>query len=103
MFFGSTVHFIDSGVDTGCPILQGAFPRDPNIEIKNLRHRVFLQQVISLIQVVYWFNSGKIKSEGNLSFVLDAKYELSEFSPNLDYNLQKLYESWLESAFQHVK
>lgn len=99
MFVGSTVHFIDSGVDTGYPILQGAFPKDPNIGIENVRHRVFLQQVISLIQVINWFNLGRIRNEENYSIVLDAEYELSEFSPNLDLNLQKLYKSWLENAF----
>lgn len=55
LFIGSTVHFIDEGMDTGKPILQAAFPRNPGESITKLRHRVFLQQVISLLQVVDWF------------------------------------------------
>lgn len=99
IFIGSTVHFIDSGVDTGYPILQAAFPKKPNIEIENIRHRVFLQQVISLIQVITWFNLGLIRIGENHLIVLDVEYKLSEFSPNLDSNLKELYVSWLKSNF----
>jgi len=99
MFIGSTVHFVDSGVDTGCPIIQGSFPRDSNAVLENLRHRVFLQQVISLIQIVNWFNAGRVKRKDTHCYVLDAEYKLSEFSPNLDSNLKDLYFSWLKSNF----
>lgn len=99
MFVGSTVHFIDDGIDTGCPIIQGSFPRDSNAVLENLRHRVFLQQVISLIQIVNWFNAGRVKRKDTHCYVLDAEYKLSEFSPNLDSNLKDLYLSWLKSNF----
>lgn len=77
---GSTVHLIDEGVDTGKPIIQGAAPYNPNIAIAENRHKVFIQQCKELIQIIEWSNSGRIINNS----IIDAKYELGEFSPNLD-------------------
>lgn len=96
MFVGSTVHFIDSGIDTGFPILQGAFPKNISLAVNRLRHRVFLQQVISLIQVTYWFKEQRVKLINGQCYISNAEYNVSEFSPNLDQELQKIYESWLK-------
>lgn len=98
-FIGSTVHYIDHGVDTGLPLLQAAFPRSPALDIASLRHRVFLQQSISLIQVVKWFNDKRVKDSDNGSLIEGADYQISEFSPNLDPCLQVLFTSWLEDSF----
>lgn len=97
-FIGSTVHYIDQGVDTGIPVLQAAFARSPNQDITSLRHRVFLQQTISLIQVVKWFSSKRVKNSENNCLIEGAEYKLSEFSPNLDPSFQVLFSSWLEEA-----
>lgn len=75
LFIGSTVHFIDEGMDTGTPILQAAFPRNIHCTIAELRHRVFLQQVISLVQVVEWFASQRIIAEGSMLKVQHIRWE----------------------------
>lgn len=99
-FIGSTVHFVDNGIDTGKPIIQAAYPRDPQQDIKQLRHRVFLQQAISLIQVIKWFECSKIDFNSNAGFVLVASaFEVGEFSPNLEPELLSLYKSWVEQGF----
>jgi phosphoribosylglycinamide formyltransferase-1 len=102
-FIGSTVHYIDHGIDTGLPVLQAAFPRSPDTDVISLRHRVFLQQVISLIQVVQWFIDKRVKSSESCSFIEGAVYQISEFSPNLEPDLQVLFTSWLEESLQHGK
>ncbi|MEZ8375756.1 formyltransferase family protein [Vibrio cyclitrophicus] len=47
---GSTVHFIDKGVDTGLQIIQFFHPRT-NESKSELRHIVFCQQVASLHEI----------------------------------------------------
>lgn len=91
-FIGSTVHFIDEGVDSGTPILQAAYPRNPNVTLEKLRHRVFLQQVISLIQVAKWYSERRILREDGVLKIKNAKYDVSEFSPNIDADLFRLFE-----------
>jgi phosphoribosylglycinamide formyltransferase-1 len=91
-FVGSTVHLIDDGIDTGKPILQAAFPRDPDKSLKELRHRVFLQQVVSLAQVVSWYAEGKTEYNSNIMKIIDAKYDVSEFSPNLNNKIKHYFD-----------
>ncbi|MBQ4812047.1 hypothetical protein J8M20_11890 [Pseudoalteromonas luteoviolacea] len=94
LFFGSTVHFVDDGMDTGLPILQAAFPRNPMLSVTKLRHRVFLQQVISLLQVVNWFSNGNVNLEAELT-IQNASFEPSEFSPNIEHKYMAMYKEWL--------
>jgi phosphoribosylglycinamide formyltransferase 1 len=82
-FVGSTVHFIDAGMDTGLPIIQAARPYCRLDRIDLARHQVFLQQCKSLLQVVRWLEEGRITG----STVLGAEYEIGEYSPNLDFDL----------------
>lgn len=79
-FIGSTLHFVDSGIDTGLPLIQSSFPYQPFLKLEENRHRVFIQQCKIFIQFVEWANQNRVKS----FYVLDSKYEQSEFSPNLD-------------------
>lgn len=91
MFVGSTVHLIDEGMDTGLPIIQAACPRDTSLDISSLRHRVFLQQVVSLAQIIEWYTKGKVKI-GNCQLQIEGvKYLLGEFSPNLDGEYQQYF------------
>jgi phosphoribosylglycinamide formyltransferase-1 len=84
-FLGSTVHFVDEGVDSGPPILQGVIPYDPHRDVKAHRHLVFLQQCKSLLQVVAWIAAGRLaRNEDGRVLVRDARYAFSEFVPNLD-------------------
>ncbi|HDY7937928.1 TPA: phosphoribosylglycinamide formyltransferase [Vibrio vulnificus] len=94
LFIGSTVHFIDEGIDTGKPILQAAFPKNIQSTTAELRHRIFLQQVISLIQVVDWFSKRRISVDTKFH-VVNANYEVGEFSPNLDGKYHIIYNNWI--------
>ena len=95
-FIGSTVHIVNSGMDTGSPLIQAAFPRDPNISVKILRHRVFLQQCISLVQITRWSRGIKISALLPHFSIEGLKYEQEEFSPNLDQDLKELYFYWIK-------
>jgi phosphoribosylglycinamide formyltransferase-1 len=85
-FIGSTIHFIDSGIDTGQPIIQSATPFDLSITLFENRHKIFIHQCKMLLQVVYWFENNRVifHKYPNIS-IRDAKYSFSEFSPNLDF------------------
>lgn len=82
LFVGSTVHFVDSGVDTGLPLLQACIPRDPSLSETELRHRVFVQQCRSLVQVLRWFDEQRVRPQWPP--VAHASYVPAEFAPNLD-------------------
>lgn len=88
LFLGSTVHWIDEGMDTGKPILQTAFPNDEKVALEIRRHRVYLQQVISMAQVLYWFRAKKIGAVG----VENGEFKFDEFSPNLDPVFKEIYK-----------
>ncbi|QUI69743.1 formyltransferase family protein [Pseudoalteromonas sp. M8] len=94
LFIGSTAHFIDEGMDTGLPVLQAAFPKNAQSTTAELRHRVFLQQVISLLQLVDWFSHKRVHvANGNVD---NATYEVGEFSPNLDQKYSDIYNKWIK-------
>ncbi|MBD3843021.1 MAG: hypothetical protein IE909_14300 [Campylobacterales bacterium] len=82
-FIGSTVHFVDEGIDTGKPLIQSCYPFQSDLSLNMNRHRVFVQQCKMLIQLVEWLNDGRIVGTN----ILDAKYEFSEFVPNLDSDI----------------
>jgi phosphoribosylglycinamide formyltransferase-1 len=86
-FVGATVHFVDSGADTGLPILQSAVPYDPHRTVAENRHHVFLHQCRMLLQTVKWFEEGRIERSGRRVVVRRASYNSSEFAPNLDFDL----------------
>lgn len=85
-FVGSTVHFVDERMDTGWPLLQACDPRDPSLPVERLRHLVFLQQCKSLLQVVRWFEEGRVVLGPDGARVEGARYATTGFSPNLDFD-----------------
>ena len=90
-FIGSTIHFIDDGIDTGMPIIQSVVPYDPNVSIDKNRHKIFIQQCKMLIQVVCWFEEGRIIiGDDGLIRVINSNYDSSEFSPNLEINFKNM-------------
>lgn len=84
-FIGSTVHLVDAGMDTGRPLLQASWPNDPDLPLAERRHRVFVQQCKSLVQIIRWFDEGRVLYDGADLRVAGARFDLSEFSPNLDF------------------
>lgn len=87
-FIGATIHMIDRGVDTGCPIIQSAAPLNPNESLGHNRHVVFMQQCKMLLQVIRWTEQGRIYFDGDgRALIKDCKYQVGEFAPNLDFDL----------------
>lgn len=66
LFFGSTVHLIDAGMDTGKPVIQCAALRQPQHSLAQNRHLVFAQQCASYSQLLRWLRQGvlRVSTEG---------------------------------------
>lgn len=85
-FIGATVHLVDNGKDTGYPLLQCALPFNPHLNIEENRHSVFIAQCRMLIQIVNWFENGRIVSdESGYPSLIGGQYLSNEYSPNLDF------------------
>ncbi len=81
---GSTVELIKDVMDEGKIVMQSAFPADPNHTVEMLRHRLFVQQCKSLLQVVDWIASGRMIVDGMKVTIRDARHCSSEFAPALE-------------------
>jgi len=82
---GTTVHMISSELDMGAPILQTVIPNDPALSLADTRHRVFIHQCRSVIQVTLWFRDGRVKYQaGGRCLVSKADYSGPDFYPCLD-------------------
>ena len=84
-FTGSTVEFIHERMDEGKIILQTVCAWDANRSAEWVRHRVFVQQCQSLLQVAKWLADGRVSSEGCRVTVRGAAFDSTEFSPALDF------------------
>ena len=83
-FFGSTVEFIHERMDEGKIILQSVCPWDANRPVAFNRHRIFVQQCQSLLQVAQWLAEGRITTNGCRVIVQRARFDSQEFAPALD-------------------
>ena len=84
-FMGCTLHQVDEGMDTGCPIIQAAIPFDPELPLSENRHKVFLAQSYTTIQFLRWVYDGRFTILPSGGFSLSGvNYKPSIFSPNLD-------------------
>lgn len=83
-FIGSTVHLIDSHIDTGAPVIQACLPRDPAFTPQQLRHQVFLQQCRCLIQVAEWYTEQRVIYDGIGVSIMGAHYPPGIYSPALE-------------------
>jgi phosphoribosylglycinamide formyltransferase-1 len=86
-FIGSTIHLVNSGIDTGLPIIQSAVPYNPILELTENRHKIFIQQCKMLLQVINWFEEERVIFETSQVIIKNAQYYLGEYSPNLDFDL----------------
>jgi len=84
-FVGSTVEFVDEKMDEGKIIMQAVCPLDINQQLAIIRHRIFVQQCKSLLQVAKWLADRRIEVAGRNVIVLNAKVTDSEFSPSLEF------------------
>lgn len=83
-YCGTTIHFIDARMDAGKTILQSVLPIDPQVPAETLRHRLFVQQCRSLLQVVHWLAEGRVSVRGERVEIARARYGDFEFSPALE-------------------
>lgn len=85
-FVGSTVEFIHERMDEGKIILQAVCPWDAGRSAEFSRHRVFIQQCKSLLQVTKWLVEDRISTNDCRVTVRDARFDSLEFSPALDFS-----------------
>lgn len=83
---GTTVEFIKDVMDEGKIIMQTACAMDPHVGMAAMRHRIFIQQCRSLIQVVSWLVQGRVKITGDHVAILGGSYRDAEFSPALEFH-----------------
>jgi phosphoribosylglycinamide formyltransferase-1 len=83
---GTTVEFIKDVMDEGKIIMQSACAVNPNIDMAAMRHRIFVQQCKSLIQVVKWLVQDRVKIIGDQIVIGGASYQDVEFSPALEFH-----------------
>jgi len=83
---GSTVELIDQVMDEGKIVMQTLFPRDQESSEARLRHRLFVQQCKSLLQVAKWLVDGRVRVEGSRVTVEGAQFGDPEFSPAPDWD-----------------
>lgn len=83
-YVGATLHFVDSGVDTGAPIMQCVLPVLPFDTERTLNHRLFPFQIRMMLQVLKWFGEGKVIKKDRSVIVLGADYSGLPFSPSIE-------------------
>jgi phosphoribosylglycinamide formyltransferase-1 len=92
LFAGTTVHFVDYGVDTGSIIQQTFVPICPDgLDEKAIRHRIFLHQCASLSQVCLWGNQDRFSIiKGRRVAIIGGCYNGSDsFIPALESEVSK--------------
>lgn len=87
-FMGCTLHLVDEGMDTGTSIIQAAIPINRALTLAENRHKVFLSQYYSTIQVLRWIYDGRLVISSSGEFAITGEeFAPSVFSPNLDADL----------------
>ncbi|MCS6263320.1 MAG: hypothetical protein H8K11_06135 [Nitrospira sp.] len=81
---GTTVEFIKDVMDEGKIIMQTACTVDPRLSHAALRHRIFVQQCKTLLQVVKWLIDDRVRVDGDRVTIAEAGYHDLEFVPALE-------------------
>lgn len=84
-YVGNTVEFIDQKMDEGKIIMQTVCPLDTTVPLAVMRHRLFVQQCKSLLQVARWLTEDRIVVDGRRVEIVGAKFSDPSFSPQLDF------------------
>jgi phosphoribosylglycinamide formyltransferase-1 len=71
-FTGCTVHFVDSGTDTGPVIVQAAVPVLPGDDEAALSARILLEEHRLYPLAVQWFAEGRLEVSGRKVSLRDA-------------------------------
>lgn len=91
-FIGTTIHFVDSGMDTGTTLIQSSIPKDESKSEVELRHELFLDQCMTLLQVVDWVLNDRIFLSLGKYVVKNAQYTSLRYSPSLELELAKNFK-----------
>jgi len=84
-YTGNTIHLLTEEIDAGTPVIVSSLVIPYNIDIKVLRHQLFIQECKCILQLVYWLNESRIKVINNKQVLIDgANFSQLDFSPNLD-------------------
>ncbi len=85
LFMGCSVHEVDAGIDSGPCLLQAALPLDRRIPVAQNRHRLFLAQVYSALQLIRWLGEQRLRQGTDRHWSLTgARFAAGSFAPNLD-------------------
>lgn len=97
LVIGSTVHFVNEGMDTGPQIMQAACPIGrTDFDPTGQRHAIFAQQVACLVQVHTWLDSDRIALANEADHVTIAEAHhtfLNGFAPSLDPLANSIYDA----------
>ncbi|WP_457568504.1 phosphoribosylglycinamide formyltransferase [Desulfurobacterium sp.] len=83
-FSGATVHFVDTGVDTGPIIIQATVPVKPQDTPDSLANRILKWEHRIYPQAIKWFVEGRITISGRKVTVNDASYASVPVVPALE-------------------
>ncbi len=81
---GTTVELIKDVMDEGKIVMQTACVVDPCLSQTAMRHRIFVQQCKTLLQVVQWIVEDRVRIAGDRVTILGARYHDLEFVPALE-------------------
>ena len=81
---GSTVEFIHERMDAGKIIQQTCLAWDPRLPDAVMRHRLFVQQCRSVLQVTRWLAAVRIRTDGHRVVVDGARYDDAACCPALE-------------------
>ncbi len=87
LLLGNTAHFIDEGVDTGTIIMQSFILKQKYSKYDD----VLDMQIPMLNQLIDWITTKRLYFEKNSVHIKGAKYNLSNFIPNLEFEVEDFY------------
>jgi phosphoribosylglycinamide formyltransferase-1 len=82
---GTTVELVKEVMDEGKIVMQSACASDPQLDAAQMRHRIFLQQCRTLVQVVDWIRQDRLEVRGDLVTIRGANYRDLEYVPALEH------------------
>lgn len=83
---GTTVELIKDVMDEGKIVMQTSCVVNPHLHRDELRHRIFVQQCKTVVQVIVWVVDNRVSVKGDRVTVLNASYDDLEFVPALEAN-----------------
>src|SRR3990170_3690264 len=72
-FSGCTVHFVDSGLDSGPIIIQAVVPVKDEDTVESLQKRILAEEHRIYPQAIEFFSEGRIEVRGRRVFVRDSQ------------------------------